>query len=853
MFFHKIKQWSAMANMPEEFKKRIENLEGSFAVAYNVFTEFESCFSSIFKTPEHLDFEQVKQHRNRKQKSMPCTPLKMFEFCWTLFITIKCEDISYNNDLVTSNYLLIAICDWAFGNALLADRRDLLNSEFKGLPADWVQASYIVPEEAPCIVSLFCPSTEITDVKYIKEYRFKVSIKNMINQGILMGSSADGGDIFDTSVFEQNLKNITNTYEKNFLRRSDFDERIFLAEYRRKLILEKQTQSNTLGSSLHSQDAADNSTSSPELSREMVVGQECLTPLTGRKYLGPKEPQRAIPLVTATEAISRLNNMLQGRQAAPSHALVQLFESCGRNPAENINEIVTKLSERFVAAVPSEQREIANRRAQIAITLFYKYIESILQNEQAIQTDISAIVEKDVFYECVFACCLEIVIYSYNYCDKFPWILQVLKIPSYNFIKVIELIIRSKDKLSRDTIKHLNMIEEAILSSLVWKSDSLIWEAIKSSEREVPTFEETALPGHLQNESNSENSTLRNILNSEPRQMQSPGPSATDRFQSPVAHSSAVNRELFPSVQSSQSLLQHAHLMIKDRTGNTRMIPIVNNESQRVQSQQTTPRRSENAAPNRPRRTGGLPILLRKFYNLSGERLEHLCTHLKITNTPTKRKIWTVFEESVRKNNCELMKDRNLDQLLMCAVYMICKLTQLNKSFQEIIKNYRSQPQAKSDIYREVLLNGKKTKTVDGASVVVQDKGDLIQFYNTVFIQAMKRFAEKFMDRGDEHIGDILLSPLPASRGQVVQVYDNISIKPLESPTSSFVSGKVLSYFFSRSPSKDLKDINKAIKGNGVQGKRLLIEGENELPNAKRVANRKVQSLIEERRNQNTE
>jgi retinoblastoma-like protein 1 len=144
MFFHKIKQWSAMANMPEEFKKRIENLEGSFAVAYNVFTEFESCFSSIFKTPEHLDFEQVKQHRNRKQKSMPCTPLKMFEFCWTLFITIKCEDISYNNDLVTSNYLLIAICDWAFGNALLADRRDLLNSEFKGIDIIFLLTASII-------------------------------------------------------------------------------------------------------------------------------------------------------------------------------------------------------------------------------------------------------------------------------------------------------------------------------------------------------------------------------------------------------------------------------------------------------------------------------------------------------------------------------------------------------------------------------------------------------------------------------------------------------------------------------------------------------------------------------------
>jgi retinoblastoma-like protein 1 len=75
---------------------------------------------------------------------MPCTPLKMFEFCWTLFITIKCEDISYNNDLVTSNYLLIAICDWAFGNALLADRRDLLNSEFKGIDIIFLLTASII-------------------------------------------------------------------------------------------------------------------------------------------------------------------------------------------------------------------------------------------------------------------------------------------------------------------------------------------------------------------------------------------------------------------------------------------------------------------------------------------------------------------------------------------------------------------------------------------------------------------------------------------------------------------------------------------------------------------------------------
>ncbi|RZB39242.1 retinoblastoma-like protein 1, partial [Asbolus verrucosus] len=529
-FFFNIRKWSDMAKLPEEFTKRIEYLEMTFAVAYNVFKEYQPLFLKIFKAPEPLDLEQTKQHRNRKQKPVPCTSLKVFEFCWTFFIAIKGGDTNYSNDLVTLCHLLIAICDWAFKNALLADRRDLLNPDFEGLPSDWSNPSYLVPAEAPCIVSHLCTPDMITDVKYIKEYQFKKSVKNLFDQGVLSGKDDDYSDVFDASVFEMNFKKITNAYEANFLNKGDFDERIFLGEihYWKKYF--------------------------------QVVGQECLTPLTGRKYLGPKESQDATPLVTATESISRLNTLLSGRQAAPSEALVQLFESCARNPTETINEIVTKLGERFVAAYALEQSEVTNRRLQLAITLFYKFVENVLQNERLIQSDISAIVEKDVFYECMFACCLEIVIYSYNSRRKFPWILEALKIQAYNFIKVIELIIRSKDKLSRDTIKHLNMIEETILSSLVWKSGSLIWEAIALSEKEIPKFEETALPGHLQNEPNPENSTLRNILNSEPRQMQSPGPSATDRFQSPVAHSSAVNRELFPAVQSNQSLLQHTHL-----------------------------------------------------------------------------------------------------------------------------------------------------------------------------------------------------------------------------------------------------------------------------------------------------
>lgn len=73
-----------------------------------------------------------------------------------------------------------------------------------------------------------------------------------------------------------------------------------------------------------------------------------------------------------------------------------------------------------------------------------------------------------------------------------------------------------------------------------------------------------------------------------------------------------------------------------------------------------------------------------------------------------KRKIWTVFEDSIRYT--ELVKDRHLDQLLMCAVYVICKICNVQLTFENIMKYYREQPQATSSIYRSVLLQRKSTE-----------------------------------------------------------------------------------------------------------------------------------------------
>ena len=101
-----------------------------------------------------------------------------------------------------------------------------------------------------------------------------------------------------------------------------------------------------------------------------------------------------------------------------------------------------------------------------------------------------------MFLQCLLACCLEIVIYSYKNEDKtFPWILSALNIEAYYFYKVIEITVKVEEQLSRDVVKHLNCIEEKILESLAWQKSSPLWQAIESTQGGVPCCEEVSLPG----------------------------------------------------------------------------------------------------------------------------------------------------------------------------------------------------------------------------------------------------------------------------------------------------------------------------------------------------------------------
>ncbi|XP_031332886.1 retinoblastoma-like protein 2 isoform X2 [Photinus pyralis] len=824
-FFNKITKWADMANLSEDFRQKIKRLEGNFAVSYNIFKKFTPIFNEIFKGPIDMD---LRSSRNRKTKAPLCTPTKVFEFCWTLFTTVKGQNPLYSEDIVMSYHLLQACCDLAFRNAFLDNRKDLLNPSFPELPPNWSDPNYIAPKEAPCIINYLCSKHDgiAAEVKYVKEYSWKEHIKDLFSKDILQGDEDTFTGFFDPANFDSNLRNITKTYEAQLLNRGDFDERIFLAEYRRRLLLKEQALKNANGSVFSPMSYSGDAlvTESSRSGENSLPG----TPGSAKK-VNPRTQMDSTPLSTATKSVARLQSLLAGRQSGPSELLLQILQGCKIDPTEKIATIIESLGDKFrteftrqSSSVPMITPDYANQRLQLAITLFYKFVENIFQKEKTLHSDISHLAVQEIFYECTLACSLEIIIYSYNCQRKFPWILNALNVEPFYFVRVIELIVRSQDQLPRDAVKHLNMVEQKIIESLIWKSGSPIWRILSNSGENFPKFEDIALPGNMvhSEEQPAPGQILRRSLNN---QLQSPGPSAVERFQSPI---SDVKKQLF---KPSQTPTKTSHAVMVDKDGTKQLIVL----EKPIDSTSTTPVKAEGSSPSsgRPKKSGSLSIIIRKFYNLAYSRMKQLCNKLDITDLKFTQKIWTVFEYSIR-DHTHLIKDRHLDQLLMCAVYVVCKVTSTREQkFAEIMQHYRGQPQASSHIYRNVLIDRSSTQEVTD--------------------EAIKSFALQFKEQDP----NIALSPLPLINNNFAsprcQITDNLYITSYDTPTNGGSKTNSLEYHFSRSPSKDLEKINNAINKH-IVGKRLLgYDEDTYTPNNK--VQRKMQSLVEQRRSQVTE
>uniref|UniRef100_A0A7N8Y5W3 Retinoblastoma-like 2 (p130) n=1 Tax=Mastacembelus armatus TaxID=205130 RepID=A0A7N8Y5W3_9TELE len=848
-FFSKMKKWQDMVNLSQDFRQSTEKLERNFTVTAVIFKKYVPIFKAIFKAPSE---EPPRVHRSRKQRRHPCTVTEVFNFCWVLFVHAKGNFPMISDDLVNSYHLLLCALDLVFTNALLCNtRKDLLNPAFKGLPEDFSSKDFRPSSGPYCFIEQLCElhGGVVLEAKGVKEHFWKPFIKKLFHKRV-------------------RRLGLGRAYEEHVLATGGLDERIFTGEGANEDI---GTPGPCLCEGVENQDGTTYRVS---------------TPLTGRKYV--QENSLVSPVSSAMKSVGRLHTLLSGTKQGPSLKLTETL----------------RCIQLLVYVVLAD---MAVKYFHLAEALYYRILESIIEREKMIlgDADLSCILEQDIFHRSLLACCLEIVIFSYRPPGDFPNVIGIFQLPAYHFYKVIEVLVRSEQGLFREVVKHLNQVEEQVLESLAWTSDSPLWESLRGAKDHVPACQEVMPPQYLeQNDESSTGSVPVTPINRGPDLSASscvkgefrrfyflsvcaslicsvsPSPTTLlDRYSSPptglgrrrlfvdpadgdtgvTSSSSSSTTSATPAsmtktgqasitIPAGQTMVNMATTTLT--VGQTVAIPVqgITNENggitffplpvsitgqggatlQPLSAQALTGTFTiQSAAPkpvakpaSSPLRKGSLSLFFRKVYHMASVRLRDLCAKLDISSE-LRRKIWTCFEYSL-VHCTELMMDRHLDQLLMCAVYVMAKVTKEERSFQNIMKCYRTQPQASSHVYRSVLVSGWGRRSSSGikqnSTTEPKERGDLIHFYNNIYIKQMRDFALKYSPNSPS-AGSPHLCPYPtlrtgSPRRMLLSSKHSIYMSPHKSssaPTPTTPRDKIF-YYICSSPPNRLQEINSMIR-----------------------------------------
>nr|XP_030128455.3 retinoblastoma-associated protein [Taeniopygia guttata] len=445
----------------------------------------------------------------------------------------------------------------------------------------------------------------------------------------------------------------------------------------------------------------------------------------------PQTPVRA-----AMNNIQQLIMILNSATDKPSDTLIKYFNNCTVNPKDSILKRVESFGhifkKKFAEAVGQGWAETGSQRYKLGVRLYYRVMESMLKSEEerlSVQ-NFSKLLNDNIFHTSLLACALEVVMATYgrnaSQSDNtsaetdlsFPWILNVFDLKAFDFYKVIESFIRAEPSLTREMIKHLEHCEHRIMESLAWQSGSPLFDRIKESkEREGQTDQ--------------------------------PEPTSTPNM--PFQHNHTAADLYLSPVKSPKKKASGPPL---SATSPPDAQPAVTPQTQKVQ------------------KSTSLSLFYKKVYLLAYRRLHTLFLHLLSEHPELEPLIWTLFQHTLQ-NEYELMRDRHLDQIMMCSMYGICKVKNVDLQFKMIVSAYKELCNTNQETFKRVLIREEKYDSI-------------IVFYNLVFMQKLKTNILQYASSRPP-----TLSPIPhiprspyqfSNSPRRVPAGNNIYISPLKSP-----------------------------------------------------------------------
>ena len=356
--------------------------------------------------------------------------------------------------------------------------------------------------------------------------------------------------------------------------------------------------------------------------------------------------------------------------------------------AGKIHQFVTAQAEKIIPAPGTSGGTQAGKRKREGVALYYATLHCMLASEQkkkrgeAAVGDLSGILMNKELHVALVAFAFELIAAAYKIVSiTFPTVLERLDICTFDLCKVIEPLVRPETgiNLPKDLLRHLSAIEERSLELLAWKPGSSLYKYMAEAR---------GAEGLLEKESPL-------------------GEYATSAVTASPGESSAFQMYV-------------------------RLPPFYG-----------SPGKVETSAE------AVLEEFFKKLLRLAAIRLLELCERLDRARSfsdrsqegskscsAVVRQTYAIAEHIVYKQT-RLLYNRHFDQILLAIVYGVCKVNKLQVQFREIVNHYTKQPQCTQEVYRAIVLTQHVPETGDGEWEVLE-RGDVIAFYNKVFIPLMK-------------------------------------------------------------------------------------------------------------------
>ncbi|KFM66669.1 Retinoblastoma-associated protein, partial [Stegodyphus mimosarum] len=146
----------------------------------------------------------------------------------------------------------------------------------------------------------------------------------------------------------------------------------------------------------------------------------------------------------------------------------------------------------------------------------------------------------------------------------------------------------------------------------------------------------------------------------------------------------------------------------------------------------------------------------------------------------TKTNIWTCIEHVIYKKS-HLLRDRHIDQIIMCCIFAICKVMEQEVRFKTIVSCYGQLSHSSVSVYKQVLSEG--------------EKKFITVFYNKEFNSEMKDYIiSHFWNKSKTESSTLNTeqSPFVLSPAYSIPGKKNIFVTPMQK--TSFKNPKEITY-----------------------------------------------------------